>query len=126
MVGPKRFLVVDDDESLTQAILFHFEELGIKGIAANDFHDAMFKIKNESFQFILTDLWIGQKESVEIVKTCKKEFSLNAQSKVFLMSGHLDMMTLKEIAPLLNGAFVKPFSMDDLVKKIDPESDFDK
>ncbi len=105
-----KILIVDDEESLVELIteFLHYE--GIDNIvSAQNGEEAMEKIKNNSFDLIITDIRMPKISGIELYKWLKKEgkkidlFFITANTA----SEELDNIIINDKIPVLT----KPFSL---------------
>lgn len=119
-----RALVVDDEEGIRELLQEILIDLGVDTKVAEDGEDALdMYLKNPSeFDVIISDLKMPNMNGPELFRQIRSHKNL-AQPKIILTSGcvNLDFEDEdrdKDVYDNVNGFIYKPFSEQDLVKKI--------
>ncbi len=111
-----RILVIDDEKNITLVIQAILQKQGWDVVACNDSSRALQLLENESFQIVLTDLYMPGAGGMEILEECKKNYP---QIPVILMTAFGTIDTA--VTALKQGAFdfiTKPFDQKDLIQSI--------
>lgn len=112
----KRILVVDDDEQIVRAISKILTREGYDITVAFDGVDAINKLKNESFDMVITDIIMPNKEGLELIAEIHQ---IKASMPVIAISGGGKMPSsiYLDVADKI-GAYAtlrKPFRADELL-----------
>lgn len=115
MSGPvKKILLVDDEEDIRimmkDLIEEHFD--GVQVIAANNGQDANWKLGNEQFEILLTDIRMPKISGVELIANLKKIRNVKLPDHIIIFSGAVT----PAIAKLLSKRTLKTFA-----KPLDPQ-----
>lgn len=113
-------MVVEDEEELRDMVGDGLSRDGFRVMKAGKLHEAIGKIRNQKFGCILVDLDLGESGSgEEVITTTRADKNhLNYHTPIVLMSGTVDKDVLMRIKDAINGAVVKPFSMEALLQKV--------
>jgi DNA-binding NtrC family response regulator len=117
---PKKVLIIDDDESILNA-LYHFLRLdGLEVIKCNEMTQAEQAINNTFFDLVVADIRLTgvlSREGLELLSYVKER---SPETKVIIMTGYGSPEIEKEAYD--KGAFYyfeKPIDMNILKEKID-------
>ena len=77
-------LVMDDDESIRDLLIFALEDEGFKVFCASDGLEGMALFKKHTVNLVITDIIMPGKEGIEIVQEIKQEYP---EIKLIVMSG---------------------------------------
>ncbi|MCC7442920.1 MAG: response regulator [Bdellovibrionales bacterium] len=120
----RSILVVEDEKALAENLRTILEEEGFGVIHAATALDATVKLRNQSFCCVVLDLNLERGTGDQVVQSMRAaSTNLNHATPVVLTSGHLNRGVLEEIGPMVQHAFVKPYSMEELLQKIRALSD---
>jgi DNA-binding NtrC family response regulator len=112
----ERILVVDDEEIIRQSLSFILKSEGYSVEEASNGREAYEKMKEDSFDLILSDLEMPEMKGIELLEEIKK---LNIKSSVIIITAFGSLDTA--IKALRNGAsdyILKPVEFDELLIKI--------
>ena len=112
----ERILVVDDEEIIRQSLSFILKSEGYAVEEASNGREAYEKVKEDSFDLILSDLEMPEMKGIELLEEIKK---LNIKSSVIIITAFGSLDTA--IKALRNGAsdyILKPVEFDELLIKI--------
>ena len=116
----KKILVVDDDDLIRDLLFEILEDRGYKVFEAENGNRAMQLLKSETFDLIITDIIMPDKEGIETIIDIKKKLP---QAKIIAMSGggQLDANSYLSIAKKLGVQHTvsKPFDPKVLMKLVD-------
>lgn len=85
MVSPHySVLVMDDDESIRDLLIFALEDEGCEVFSANNGLDGMALFKQQTIDLVITDIIMPGKEGIEIVREIKQT---HPDKKLIVMSG---------------------------------------
>ncbi len=112
-------LVVEDEPEVGELVVeaLRSEELFEKVVRASDGNEAFYKIGNQEFDLIITDIKMPKVDGVSFINAIKKT-KKHKDTKILVMSG----MLTKDIAAKLihlgaTDIIVKPFSFGDILVK---------
>jgi two-component system response regulator PilR (NtrC family) len=112
----ERILVVDDEEIIRQSLSFILKSEGYSVEEAANGREAYEKVKEDSFDLIISDLEMPEMKGIELLEEIKK---LNFKSSVIIITAFGSLDTA--IRALRNGAsdyILKPVEFDELLIKI--------
>jgi len=106
-------LLVEDDHSVRTFISMALEEEGYRVEAVSSTKEAMEKLSNGSYPFVVSDIYIDDRTGLDILTAAR---SRNVDCQVILMSARGSMETVMQATR--GGAFdylAKPFEIDQLL-----------
>lgn len=111
----KRVLIVDDSESIREAVSYTLESADYAVVRAVDGMDALEKLKASSFQLIITDLHMPNMDGISLIKEVRAREEYQFLPILFLTTE--SQGTKKEEARTAGatGWVVKPFVPEKLV-----------
>ena len=112
----ERILVVDDEEIIRQSLSFILKSEGYSVEEASNGKEAYEKVKEDSFDLIISDLEMPEMKGIELLEEIMK---LNIKSSVIIITAFGSLDTA--IKALRNGAsdyILKPVEFDELLIKI--------
>ncbi|MCO5142493.1 MAG: response regulator [Oligoflexia bacterium] len=121
----KWILVIEDDLDLLKGIAEILKRKNFTPVTANNYKEATLKLKKQKFNCIVTDLKLtagssSEAESgaslVEYIRSQIKDE--NHSTPIFVISGNIDNEAVARLKGKIQGALVKPFTVDELVEKI--------
>jgi len=113
MVMKKKVLVVDDEESMRHMLTEMLEEEGYVVQTASDGEEALGKAREDTYDFILSDIRMPKMDGTELLDGLRKE---SIPSTVIMMSAYGDVNTALEA--IKRGAYdyiPKPFKSDEIL-----------
>ena len=114
----KKILVVDDEVMLVETIKFRLEANGYEVITAENGKEGSFKAMSEKPDLILADIMMPELDGIEMVKIVRANSDLkNTPILMFSALGRDDDIK-KAMDAGANDYITKPYSADDLLKKI--------
>lgn len=117
MSSPIKILLVDDDRDLLQVLSIALDMHGYKVVCSTDGMEATFKLSNEVFDLIITDLKMPKMDGADFVRFIRRGHT----TPIFIMSACIDSFKLKlsELKDQTNlTIFPKPFRPEALIEKI--------
>jgi DNA-binding response OmpR family regulator len=117
MSGPLKILLVDDDRDLLQVLSLALDMHGYKVVCSCDGQEATFKLSNEVFDLIITDLKMPKMDGADFIRFIRRGHT----TPIFVMSACVDTFKLKlsELKDQSNVTiFLKPFRPEALIEKI--------
>ena len=114
-----RVIIVDDDNDLRELIVEELKKSEFVIHEADNITTALTKLSNHVFDLIVLDLKIGDSTSAELIRWIRSHKKKSVSSlPIILISGYLDNQVLKTLSGSISSAFIKPFEISDLIKKI--------
>lgn len=116
MTSKAEVLIVDDEEIVGERLRDYFEKKGMSVEAFTVSRDAIARLKEKTFDVIVTDIKMEGPTGMDILLQVKKEAPA---SEVILITGYGSFETLRAAEAV--GAFdyiCKPFKVEDVYKKV--------
>jgi len=111
----KRILIIEDDKSISELQKDYLEMSGYEVVCAFDGNSGFEYIKNESFDLIILDLMLPEKNGFDILR----EISDSKQIPVLIVSAKSDeIFKIKGLNLGADDYITKPFSMGELVARV--------
>ncbi|MBP6882446.1 MAG: response regulator [Candidatus Levybacteria bacterium] len=108
-----KVLLIEDDEGISQIILYILENAGCKVLRAVDEIGILEALDHNHISFVLMDVSLQDGDGGELTKKIKAE-KTHAAVPIVLMSAHQDLKTIAQRAGA--AAFLKkPFDIEDLL-----------
>ncbi|MBI4746601.1 MAG: response regulator, partial [Deltaproteobacteria bacterium] len=95
-----KILIVDDEKVLRFTLQEFLSEAGYETTGAHDYEDAMEKLASEQFDIIFTDIILGGKTGIDLLREVRKK---GLTCPVVVITGFPDVETASEAVRL--GAF---------------------
>ena len=106
-------LVVDDEESIRQALLGVLGDEGFNVFLAKDGYDALQMVKEKLPDVVLLDIWMQGIDGIEVLKSLKKQYPT---LPVIMISGHGTIETAVKATKLGAYDFIeKPLHLDKII-----------
>lgn len=118
----KTILIVDDEESICQALGGILTDEGYEVMKAGSGEEALRLIEDEQPNLVLLDIWLPEMDGIEVLKSIKSSYP---QVQVVMMSGHGTIETAVRATRL--GAFdfiEKPLSLEKVILVVNHALDF--
>lgn len=108
-------LIVEDEERIVKSISKVLEKMDYFTQDCKNTLDARFKLSNQKFKCIILDMHLERGNGSEIIKEIKgNKHHTNYFTPIVVVSGNLNLETIKEVRRLVQGAIVKPFKSEQL------------
>ncbi len=115
----RRLLVIDDDADVLEVIGKNMEQRGYICDLISSPGFAAAKFEKSTYDAIITDLKMAIINGITIVRDVRAT-TANANTPIFVISGFFDKDSILKLKALnISGFIVKPFTFDDLAKKIE-------
>jgi len=117
MVSVNKILIVDDENSIREALKIYFNNKGFEAETAKNGRDAIEYIEKEDFDVIVSDIRMDKLDGLSLLKKIKE---YNKKIPVILITAFADLNGA--IEALRGGAFeyiIKPFNMETIAEKVD-------
>lgn len=111
-----KILVVDDDTTFCIMLKNWLEKRGFEVENAFSYKEAVKKLDKETFDMVLTDLRLPDKDGIDLLRAVKEK---TPETQVLLMTGYADIQTA--VTAIKLGAFdyvAKPVIPDEILKKL--------
>ena len=117
-MNKKKFLIVDDDTSITLSISFVLEKEGYAVIIAVDGEEAVKKAKEELPHLIVLDIMLPKINGFEVCKRLKANVQTR-EIRIIMLTAKGDEKDKRLAEELgVNGYITKPFDIDTLLSEI--------
>lgn len=115
-----RILVVDDFATMRRIVKNLLRDLGFKNTAeADDGSSALPMLKNEHFDFLVTDWNMPNMKGIELLKAVRADEHLKNLPVLMVTAEAKREQIIEAASAGVNGYIVKPFTADTLKTKID-------
>lgn len=116
----KSILLVEDDEDLGETLAAYLEMHYFFVVRAKAAKEAILKLRNQEFFCALIDIKLKEGSGEEVIKFIRENNTPGFQKNlpIFIVSGFLNADIIQRNQKIINGAFVKPFSMDSLLDRL--------
>lgn len=111
----KRVLIVDDSESIREAVSYTLENAAYTVERAVDGLDALEKMKDSTFQLIITDLHMPNMDGIALIKEIRSREELKFLPILFLTTESQGLRKEEARSAGATGWVVKPFVPEKLV-----------
>jgi DNA-binding response OmpR family regulator len=118
----KSILIVEDDADFTALLKSELVGKGYSVISANKVSDAITKINNQRFTFVLLDLkleGLSGTRVLDVLRSPSAKESFNSETPVIVISGTLAPDVIRSTAKRVHAILAKPFKIEILVAKLD-------
>ena len=114
----KRILVVDDSSSIRQSVSFVLEENGYEVVLAEDGVQGNQRLEEESFDLVLTDVNMPNRNGIEMVKIMKGMDAYRFTPVLILTTESQQSIMDEGRKAGATGWIVKPFTNEKLLATI--------
>jgi len=112
-----RVLIVDDEEMVRNLLVSVLSKQGQNCVTAKDGLEALEKIKNDSFDAVVTDIVMPHMDGITLTKEMVK---LYPDLPILIITGHAEEYSAKSaIAAGARGFIKKPFSLPEFIIRFD-------
>ncbi|MDD5355782.1 MAG: response regulator [Candidatus Omnitrophica bacterium] len=113
----KKILIVDDEPDLLRVICFRLEKSGYQALSAVNGQEALELAWKESPDLVLLDIRLPLMEGPDVCSCIKKDEKLK-HIPVILFTASAQNINERVVACGAQGYILKPFSAEELLKKI--------
>ncbi len=107
-------MIVDDNPHMTSLLAETLEFFDCKGIAATDGEEALRKLKEDSFDMVITDLRMPRMGGMDLLRTIKDKFP---DLPVVVITGFgTDSSKSDALSAHADDFLAKPFKVDEIQK----------
>ena len=115
-----KFLVVDDMATMRRIIKSLLTQLGYKNVdEAEDGKEALNKLKNQKYDFVITDWNMPNMTGLELVQEIRKDPELKYLPVLMVTAEAKKENVIAAIKAGVNNYVVKPFTAETLKEKIE-------
>lgn len=112
----KTVLIVDDEINIINHLERIFAEVGFSIVTSDNGRDAFFKLENQKFDLVITDLRMPKMDGGSLIDMMRSG-TLNKKTPVIVISAYLDAERIKELVKYkISGILAKPLT-EEVVKK---------
>jgi PAS domain S-box-containing protein len=116
-MSKEKILIVDDEADIALILKLQLEDIGYKTVRARDGFEALEHIGRDKFNLILLDIKMPRMDGLEVLDRVRKDFP---DMGVVMMTAHgSEDIAVEAMKKGAIDYIAKPFSTDDLVKKIE-------
>jgi DNA-binding response OmpR family regulator len=109
-------LIVEDERSIRQALLFELEDEGHHVFFASNFQEAVSALRAFSYDIIISDIFLGDGTGLELMNMIKRK---NRHIPFIAITAYPESeLALRVKAVLKDCFFEKPFSLSSLLLKV--------
>lgn len=111
-----RILVIDDEEKMTHLVAGELEDRGHNIDIANSGQAAVDFLKKNIYDIVITDLRMDPPDGMDILRLVKNDYD---NTEVIMMTAYADASSA--VTAMKSGAYdylIKPFSLDELIIKV--------
>ena len=118
-------LVVDDEEDIrdTLATFLDMMEIFTSIVQSTDGSDASLKLKNQTFDFIITDLMMPKVKGIELIERIKREDKIAKKSSgtpIMILSANVTGIEVKKALHFgVKYVMTKPCTAEQFMKKVE-------
>jgi len=109
----KPILIVDDNPNMSSLLSDMLEVFDYTSERAGDGHEALTKLKDQSFSMVITDMRMPNMTGLELIEQIKNQYP---RIPVVLISGYSINQFDDAAGPKPDGFLAKPFMMSDVEK----------
>jgi two-component system chemotaxis response regulator CheY len=118
-MAPKRtILIVDDSESIREAVSFELERSGYSVLKAVDGKDALSVMKDSRIDLLLTDLHMPVMNGLELIRVVRKTDGFRNIPILFLTTETQQALLEEAKRSGATGWITKPFNAEKLIKTV--------
>lgn len=118
-MSSRAILVVDDEPEVREIVLTILRLAGYEVAGAEHGGEALRELEQRSYDVVITDLLMPDKDGVETIREVRKRFP---QLRIIAMSGggHVAKESYLKMAQVFgaNALLAKPFSRDELLRTV--------
>lgn len=115
----QNILILDDDKQICNLLQSFLKKMkGIDCVVASDPIEAMYKIENQQFSYLIVDYHLKQKTGIDFIRNLKRIEKYKDMNYI-LISGNVEKKMVIEALQLgVSDILVKPFESKDLFGKL--------
>jgi len=117
MKEQKKILIVDDNDDISEALRILLSRSGYHADRAYNEEECMYKIEEDKPDLVLLDIFLSGSDGREVCRRLREQSSTR-ELPIIIISAHPNMHE-PALAAGANDFISKPFSVDDLLKKIE-------
>lgn len=117
-MGTKKILVVDDEPDIVELVSYNLIKEGFEIIAALDGEDALAKIRNHSFDFVILDLMLPGLQGMELCRIVRNDPKTKNIPIIMLTAKGEEIDRILGLEIGADDYMAKPFSPRELVARV--------
>lgn len=118
-IKKKSILLIDDDEDFLTITAELIKSIGYNVVCAHTLPLSLIKINNQAFNVILLDLCLKKVSGLKVIDQIRRNhLSMNHNTPIVLLSGHIDPHIMKDYKHEIDDAMVKPAPLELLQTKL--------
>lgn len=115
-----KILVVDDHESMRRIVKQALNDLGFRNVkVADDGSTALPMLKNESFDFLVSDWNMPQMQGIDLLKAVRADENLKSLPVLMITAEAKKEQIIEAAKSGVNDYCIKPFNRETLNAKIE-------
>ncbi len=111
-------LVIEDTEDIAELLGESLRNDDKKVILATNLTEALFKLGNQKFDCIVSDIMLEASTVEPVLKELTKKDTINYNTPVLLHSAYITHDIIDRNKSIIKGAFVKPTSFEIILKRL--------
>lgn len=116
----KKILLIEDHQEIAEQVGEYLEARKFHVLFSRNASDAILKCSNEKFFCILTDINLEKGTGDTVIMNIKNAYSNpNYSTPIIVLSSAINAGLMDKVKDLIDWAFVKPYILDSLYKKIE-------
>jgi PAS domain S-box-containing protein len=117
MIKGARILIVDDENDIALILRLHLEDAGYQTVTAHDGIEALEQLGRQQFDLVLLDIKMPRMDGVQALAEIQKRYPDTA---AMMMTAHgSEAMAVETMQKGALDYLTKPFSTDDMLKRIE-------
>lgn len=119
-----RILIVDDEPDIALILKLHLEDQGYETVRARDGVEALDLLEGERFDLMLLDIKMPRMDGIQVLKKVR---DLQPELAVIMMTAHgSEKIAVDAMQKGAVDYIAKPFSVDELLKKVERSLQFSR
>lgn len=112
-------LIIEDEKDIAELMKEYLEKNHYKVLLASSRNEAFFKIGNQKFDCIISDIKLNQNDVLPIFKELQtNQKGMNYQVPVIIHSGHVTSQVITKHRNIIKAVHVKPTSSAEIIGSI--------
>jgi phosphate regulon transcriptional regulator PhoB len=117
-VGTKKILVVDDEPDIVALVSYNLKKEGFEIVEALDGEEALSKIKNQTFDFVILDLMLPGIQGMELCRILRNDTKTKNIPIIMLTAKGEEIDRILGLEIGADDYMAKPFSPRELVARV--------
>ena len=112
-------LLIEDERDIADIMKEYFERHNINLLVSHTRTDAFFKINNQKFDCIVSDIKLDQNDVIPVFNELRtNQKGLNYNVPVIVHSGNVTGEILKDNKSIIKAVFVKPNGAEEIIESV--------